>query len=170
MHVYNDITLYCYGQQSDLYRYYYYHHHIIWCALLPGRQNWQITEAATTTPNDVHTQRPRYMFYYIILCVCVCVCVQHLPRTNYFYLTSVIYIFFYSVICYAHYRSTVSLSFQCPTRTCIIIIIIIICTDSIARETYTETIFHFHHRFSAARWIRVGYSFFFFLMDGWWVL
>jgi len=92
----NIILYYYYGQRSDLYHY-YFDHHLIRCALqLRGRRNWQITTAAAT-PNDVaHTTTA---ICYILLyyeCVCVCVCVlQHLPRTNYFYLTSVLYIFFF---------------------------------------------------------------------------
>jgi len=76
------------------------------------------------------------MLYYACERMCVCVCTT--SAENELFLFNVSYIlffifFFYSVICYAHYRSTVSLSFQCPTRTCIIIIM---CTDRIARDVY----------------------------------
>jgi len=70
------------------------------------------------------------------MCMYVCVCTTSAENELFLFNVSYILFFFYSVICYAHYRSTVSLSFQCPTRTCIIIIIIIMCTDRIARDVY----------------------------------
>jgi len=96
MHEYNNIIT----DNDPIFIISYYYHHLIRCALqLRGRRNWQITTAAAT-PNDVsHTTTAIcyiLLLYYVCVCVCVCMCAaQHLPRTNYFYLTSVLYIFFF---------------------------------------------------------------------------